>query len=139
MGSWQWFGRMHRGVYRATGGRIGHNLAGLPMLLLTTAGRKSGEPRTTPLTYMDDGDHWVIVGSNNGGPTDPAWWLNLQADPNAAVQVRDMQHPVRAHLAEGDERARLWPALKTHNPAYARYEQKTTREIPVVVLDRRLP
>jgi deazaflavin-dependent oxidoreductase (nitroreductase family) len=137
MGSWQWFGNMHRAAYRATGGRIGHNLAGLPMLLLTTTGRRSGEPRTTPLTYMDDGDHWVIVGSNNGGPSDPAWWFNLQSEPNANIQVRGNTHRVRAHLATGEERAGLWPTLKNHNPAYARYEKKAPREIPVVVLERR--
>lgn len=134
MGSWQWFGRMHRWVYRRTGGRVGANLAGLPMLLLTTTGRRSGAPRTTPLTCMPDGDDFVIVGSNNGGPTDPAWWLNLQADPHAEIQLRRDRHRVTARLATGAERERLWPLLQDFNPAYRRYEKKTEREIPVVVL-----
>lgn len=136
MGSWQWFGRIHRFVYRKTGGKLGANLAGIPMLLLTTTGRKSGEPRTTPLTCMSDGDGFVIVGSNNGGPSDPAWWLNLQERPRAEIQVGRERFPVSARLAQGVERERLWPALKEFNPAYRRYEKKTTREIPVVVLTR---
>jgi deazaflavin-dependent oxidoreductase (nitroreductase family) len=136
MGSWQWFGRIHRFVYRRTGGKLGANLAGLPMLLLTTTGRKSGELRTTPLTCMRDGDEFVIVGSNNGAPTDPAWWLNLQQDPRAEIQTGPDRYSVTARLADGDERKRLWPVLKEFNPAYRRYEEKTAREIPVVVLTR---
>lgn len=136
MGSWQWFGRIHRSVYLRTGGRVGSRLAGIPMLLLTTTGRKSGQLRTTPLTCMADGEDFVIVGSNNGGPKDPAWWLNLQQDPRARIQVGRNRFDVTAHRARGDERERLWPALKAFNPAYRRYEKKTHREIPVVVLKR---
>jgi deazaflavin-dependent oxidoreductase (nitroreductase family) len=134
MASWQWFGRVHRGLYRATHGRIGARLAGLPMLLLTTTGRRSGDPRTTPLSFMPDGDDFVVVGSNNGGPRDPAWWLNLQQRPEAEIQVGRDRFAVRAERATGAERERLWPRLKEFNRAYRRYEAKTRREIPVVKL-----
>jgi len=132
--SWQWFGRLHGWVYRRTNGRLGGSLAGIDMLLLTTTGRRTGDPRTTPLACMEDGGSFVVVGSNNDGPSDPAWWLNLQADPRAEVQIGVERLRVTARLAQGDDRARLWPALKAYNPAYARYERKTAREIPVVVL-----
>ena len=134
MASWNWFGRVHRAVYRATGGKLGGNLAGRHMLLLTTRGRRSGELRTTPLSYMADGDDYVVVASNNGGPKDPAWWLNLTADPSAEVQVGSQVFTMRAHRAEGEERERLWPLLVDYNPPYATYAKRTERAIPVVVL-----
>ena len=137
MASWQWFGRLHLAAYRATRGGLGGRLAGISMLLLTTRGRKSGVLRTTPLAFMADGDAWVVVGSNNGGPHDPAWWRNLEASPEAEVQVMGTSWPVLATLATGEERVRLWPELQKYNPAYARYETRTTRQIPVVVLRRR--
>ena len=134
MASWQWFGRIHSAAYRATGGRLGGRLAGRDMLLLTTRGRRSGELRTTPLSYLEDGQDFVVVASNNGGPRDPAWWLNLCADPKAEIQVGDKQYSVRAHRAEGEERARLWPLLVAYNPPYATYATRTPRPMPVVVL-----
>jgi len=134
MASWQWFGRLHRAVYLKTGGRLGGRLAGRDMLLLTTRGRRSGEPRTTPLSYLKDGDDFVVVASNNGGPRDPAWWLNLEADSRAEIVVATRRLPVAAHLARGEERERLWPLLIAYNPPYATYAKRTTRDIPVVVL-----
>lgn len=134
MANWQWFGRIHRAVYRATGGRIGGNLVGLDMLLLTTTGRKSGLPRTTPMPFYRDGERLVIVGSNGGADTDPLWWKNLQSDPVCEVEIGRDRRKVRASLASDAERAELWPRLKAWNPNYRRYESKTRRQIPVVLL-----
>lgn len=134
MANWQWFGRLHGAVYRATGGRVGGRLVGLDMLLLTTTGRKSGLPRTTPMPFYREGERLVIVGSNGGADVDPLWWKNLQASPTGEVEIGRVRLPVRAELASEEERARLWPLLREWNPNYRRYESKTRREIPVVVL-----
>ena len=134
MGNWDWFGKLHRSVYEKTGGRIGGNLAGRHMLLLTTTGRKSGKQYTTPLACFTDGDNLVVVASNNGQDHHPAWWLNLEHTPDADIRYGRDHRRVRAELATSDERARLWPWLVKQNPPYARYEKKTSREIPVVVL-----
>ena len=136
MANWEWVTRIHRAIYRGSGGRIGRRLAGLDMLLLTTTGRRSGQPRTLPLACFPDGDDWIVVASNGGQDHPPAWWLNLQARPDALVQLGRERRAVRAQLATGAERERLWPELKRRNPAYARYERKTSREIPVVILRR---
>ncbi|MCH7869381.1 MAG: nitroreductase family deazaflavin-dependent oxidoreductase [Myxococcales bacterium] len=136
MAAWQWFGNAHRAIYRMTNGRIGSSLAGRPMLLLTTTGRKSGEPRTTPLSYLRDGDDCVVVASNNGADRHPAWWLNLEASADAQIKVGSAEWTVRASAAEGEEHARIWPLLLEYNPQYARYQAKTSRKIPVVVLRR---
>ncbi len=136
MANWSFVGHLHRAIYRATGGRIGSRLGGLDMLLLTVTGRKSGEPRTVPLACFPDGDDRVVVASNNGQDTDPAWWLNLSANPVASVTLGKNSWPVVAELADPEQRARLWPLLKGLNPAYVNYEMKTRREIPVVILKR---
>jgi len=132
--SWQWFGRLHRAAYRATGGRVGGRLVGLDVLLLTTTGRRTGLPRTTPMPFYRDGDRLVLVGSNGGADTDPAWWKNLQATPEAEVEIGRERLAVRAALATPEDRDRLWPRLKEWNANYRRYETKTTRRIPVVIL-----
>jgi len=106
------------------------------MLRLTTLGRRSAMPRTLPLAFYRDGEDWVIVASNNGQDHHPAWWLNLEANPEASIQVGATENRVRASLADPEERARLWPELIQANPHYARYETKTEREIPVVILRR---
>lgn len=134
MANWQWFGSIHRAVYRATGGRIGGSLVGLDMLLITTTGRRSGEPRTTPMPFYRDEGRLVIVASNGGAEVDPAWWKNLQAEPTAEVEIGRDRCAVRAALATPGERERLWPLLKAWNPNYRRYESRTQREIPVVIL-----
>jgi F420H(2)-dependent quinone reductase len=125
----------HRSVYLATGGRIGGRLGSLRVLLLTTRGRRSGEPRTAPLVYFEDAGRTVVIASNGGQPRDPAWWSNLQAAPEASVQIGSVRVRVRARLASAEERARLWPRIKRENPAYSGYEKKTSRAIPVVILE----
>ena len=134
MASWSFVGRIHRAVYRATGGRLGARLAGLDMLLLTTTGRRSGRRRTQPLACFRDGDHWVVVASNGGQDRHPAWFLNLEARPDARIRIGRQEFAVRARVASGVERARLWPWLQQRNPPYARYERRTERQIPVVIL-----
>ncbi len=100
-------------------------------------GRSSGEPRTTPLIHRTDGDRWIVVASKGGAPAHPSWYENLQANPEATIEVRDETVPVRASTAEGEERARLWSLMAEAWPAYDDYQAKTDREIPVVVLTRR--
>ena len=136
MANWTIVGRIHRTLYRATGGRIGGRLAGMDMLLLTVRGRKTGKPRTVPLACFPDGEDRLVVASNNGLDHDPAWWLNLQAHPDAEVTLGRATWKIRAQLADPQQRARLWPELKQANPAYVTYEDKTDREIPVVILRR---
>lgn len=126
--------RFHTRLYRATGGRVGGTLAGGPVVLLTTNGRKSGKERTVPLLYLPDGDDLVIVGSNGGTATHPTWWLNLMATPVARVEVGDRKIRVRAREASPEERARLWPRLVEMYGGYEGYQEKTDREIPVVIL-----
>lgn len=131
------FGEEHVRVYRETGGERGYHWRGTTILLLTTHGRISGEDRTTPLIHRTDGDRWVIVASKGGAPANPSWFENLQADPEARIEVKGEQIPVLASTAQGDERARLWQLMNEVWPAYADYQAKTEREIPVVVLTRR--
>jgi deazaflavin-dependent oxidoreductase (nitroreductase family) len=132
------FGAEHVRVYRETGGERGYNWRrGSKILLLTTTGRTSGEPRTTPLIHRVDGDRWVIVASKGGAPDHPAWFKNLQASPQATIEVQADTVPVVASVAEGDERARLWAEMNEVWPDYDAYQAKTDREIPVVVLERR--
>ncbi len=131
---------LHRWLYRASRGAIGHRVPFLNWrsLLLTHIGRKSGRAYTIPLLYLPDGERFVVVGSNAGDAKPPAWWLNLQARPEAQVQVGAREYAVRARLAAGEERARLWSALVANFSDYARYERnlRGTRELPVVVLER---
>jgi proline iminopeptidase len=128
------FGPEHVRVYRETGGEHGYNWRGTTILLLTTTGRSSGEPRTTPLIHRTDGDRWVVVASKGGAPDNPAWYENLRADPNASITVKDREIPVVASTATGEERTRLWALLAEAWPAYNDYQRRTEREIPVVVL-----
>ncbi len=127
----------HLALYRASAGRIGAELGGLRVLLLTTQGRRSGVPRTAPLVYFEDGDRLVVIGSKGGDPHDPLWWENLKKTPDASVQIGAEIRRVRARLASPEERARLWPRIRGENPAYAGYEKRTSREIPVVLLEAR--
>src|SRR5437879_6456875 len=131
------FGAEHVRVYRETGGEHGYHWRGATILLLTTTGRTSGEPRTSPLIHRTDGDRWVVVASRGGSPENPGWFENLQANPEATIQVRGEQVPVRATKAEGEERARLWALMTEVWPAYDEYQARTEREIPAVVLSRR--
>lgn len=128
-------GRIHHQLYVYSGGWIGSNLATIPMLLLTTTGRKSGLPRTVPLAHLKDGETFVIVASNAGGTKDPLWWLNLKANPRCEVQAGRKRYWCEARLATPDERERLWKRLKRRIPFYGLYERKTDRHIPVVLLE----
>jgi F420H(2)-dependent quinone reductase len=128
-------GGMHRRVYRLTGGRVGGQIGKLPVLLLTTIGRRSGRPRTQPLAYAQAGDGYAVIASKGGTPRHPLWYLNLRANPLAEVTVGRETRRVRARDAQGEERERLWRALADLYPGYDRYAQKTSRRIPVVVLE----
>jgi deazaflavin-dependent oxidoreductase (nitroreductase family) len=125
---------VHEFWYRLTGGLIGGRFGRARMLLLTTTGRKSGRPRTTPLLYLEDGGNLVVIASNGGNPMHPAWWLNLKSDPRAEVQVGRERRTVTAEEAEGEERERLWRAVVDVNSGYEGYQKSTTRRIPVVIL-----
>ena len=131
------FGEEHVQRYRETGGEVGHRWKrGSKILLLTTKGRKSGEPRTKPLIYEQDGDRYVIVASKGGAPEHPGWYRNLENEPNVELQVLDEVFPARARTAQGEERERLWQLANQQWPDYDSYQTKTDREIPVVVLER---
>lgn len=120
--------------YRLSGGLIGGSFAGNPILLLTTTGRKSGRRRTMPLLYLRDGENMVLAASNGGNDRHPAWYLNLQSNPEAEVQAGRATMRVRARTAGPEERARLWPRFIEAYSGYAGYEKSTSREIPVVIL-----
>ncbi|MGI8557340.1 MAG: nitroreductase family deazaflavin-dependent oxidoreductase [Solirubrobacteraceae bacterium] len=131
------FGAEHVRVYRETGGEGGYAWRGTSILLLATRGRRSGEPRTTPLIHRIDGHRWVVVASKGGAPEHPAWFENLTAEPEATIQVKAEEIPVRMSVAQGTERTRLWSEMAEVWPPYDDYQQKTAREIPVVVFERR--
>jgi deazaflavin-dependent oxidoreductase (nitroreductase family) len=128
--------KSHTFWYRLTGGALGSRLGGGPILLLTTTGRKSGKPRTTPLLYVEDGDNLVIVASNAGDDRDPGWWRNMKAHPEASVQIKSERVAVRSEQAGPADRARLWQEVTKMYPDYDEYTKRTTREIPVVILHR---
>ncbi len=131
------FGEEHVRRYRETGGKVGHVWKeGSTVLLLTTTGRRTGEPRTIPLIYAQDGDRYVIVASKGGAPKHPGWYRNLAKNPEVELQVLDEVFPARARTAEGEERERLWAKANEVWPHYAEYAERTDREIPVVVLER---
>ncbi|MEX0789922.1 MAG: nitroreductase/quinone reductase family protein [Actinomycetota bacterium] len=124
---------LHVGVYRATGGRLaGHT--GLAVLLLTTTGRRTGRRRTKPLGYVRDGNDYLLAVSNAGNDFFPSWWLNLQANPVAEVQVGRQRLRVNARKASPEERERMWPRFVAAFGGYSGYEARTSREIPVVIL-----
>jgi F420H(2)-dependent quinone reductase len=128
----------HTAVYRATGGRIGHRFPGSPpMLLLDHVGAKSGQKRTTPLVYVPDGSDLVLVASKGGNPKNPAWFHNLRANPETTVQVGSERRAVRARVAEEEERERLWPKAVDTYSGYRGYQERTEREIPLVILEPR--
>jgi deazaflavin-dependent oxidoreductase (nitroreductase family) len=128
-------GTVHERIYRVTGGKVGGRIGKLPILLLTTIGRKSGQPRTQPLAYTRAGAGLAVIASKGGAAKDPLWYLNLRANPFAEVTVGRETRRVRARDVHGEERERLWRALADLYPGYDRYAQKTSRRIPVVVLE----
>jgi deazaflavin-dependent oxidoreductase (nitroreductase family) len=125
---------LHKLLYRLSGGVIGGRLGRARMLLLTTTGRKSGRPWTTPLLYLEDDGNLVVIASNAGHQRPPAWWLNLEATPRASVQVGRERRSVIAEEAEGEQRERLWQAVVDVNRGYEGYARTANRRIPVVIL-----
>jgi len=121
-------------LYRLTGGGMGGRMQSMPVLLLTTTGRKSGKKRTVPLGFLRDGTAYVIIASFGGQPRNPAWFLNLQSHPEATIQVKKRQMQVKAETANPEKRRELWARLMEVSPGYANYQKRTTREIPMVIL-----
>lgn len=139
--AWPVLGRLmgvHTQVYRLTNGMIGHRFPGSPaMLLLDHAGAKTGTRRTTPLVYVDDGPNLVLVASKGGHPKHPGWYHNLRANPETTVQVGAERRAVRARVASASERERLWPKAVATYSGYRGYQERTEREIPLVILEPR--
>jgi len=129
------FWKIHPKLYRWSGGRLGGKIMNMPVLLLTTRGRRSGAARTRALMYLPDGQTFVVIASMLGEPRHPDWWLNLKAQPKAEVEVGSRRVAVVAREAEGPERERLWNAVVRRQKDYAEYAERTTRRIPVVVLE----
>jgi F420H(2)-dependent quinone reductase len=139
--------RLHGAVYRRTGGAVGRHVGGRPALLLHTIGRRTGMPRTTALIYAKQGEHYLVVASNGGASRHPAWFLNVEAEPDVELQVGRNRQPARARIASDDERSELWPVVNRGNRGLTRllhrgatgrydvYQRHTDREIPVVVID----
>jgi deazaflavin-dependent oxidoreductase (nitroreductase family) len=121
-------------LYRRSGGRMGARVKGAPVLLLDHIGRKSGRARTSPVLYLEDGQDLVVVGSRGGSDATPAWWLNLKANPETSVQIGTERRAVVARQATAEEKALLWPRLIEMYDDFARYQQRTDRDIPVIVL-----
>jgi deazaflavin-dependent oxidoreductase (nitroreductase family) len=132
------FWRIHLRLYLWSSGRIGHTVRGLPILIMNTKGRKTGLPRTNALMHMPYGRDFVVIASNLGVNNNPAWWLNLKADPVTIIQVGSKHYTVRARDAEGEEREKLWKMMVEKYPDYERYRKGTSRHIPVVILERQL-
>ncbi len=128
----------NRLLSRISGGRIGNHLSGMPLLMLTTVGRKSGQPRTHALTYWRDGGNIVVIASNGGANKHPDWYFNLIASPQVKVNIKGKDNEMTARNATTDERARIWPQVVKDWGNYARYKAavKDIREIPIVVLEK---
>jgi len=125
---------VHREIYRRTSGRLTGTIGRIPMLLLTTTGRKTGRPRTTPLFYLPDGDRLVLVASYAGDDRHPQWLNNLIADPAVTVQIGGESRRMRATVAPPDEKARLWRRVVELYQGYDSYQRRTSRDIPLVIL-----
>jgi F420H(2)-dependent quinone reductase len=129
------FSALHTYFYQHTHGRLGSKLAGIPMLLLITTGRKSGKRRVTPLGYFTHQGTIFIIASNGGRAYHPDWYLNLVASPRVEIQVKDRLIEVAARLTEEDERLELWKILVQVAPIYRRYAKQTRRQIPIIALE----
>jgi deazaflavin-dependent oxidoreductase (nitroreductase family) len=127
---------IHRAVFNASGGKVAGKGMGMPVLALTTTGRKSGQPRTVMLTSpLQDGETVVIVGSKGGADRDPDWIFNIRANPGVEVKMGGRTKKMTAHVATPEERAALWPRVTADHKNYAGYQTKTDREIPLVILE----
>jgi F420H(2)-dependent quinone reductase len=128
----------HQWVYEKTDGRIGASIGGRPMLLLRHVGRKTGQRRTSALLYVPEGANYAVIASKGGDPKHPGWFHNITADPDVEIQIGRTRIPVRARVAEGDERERIWAAANRVNKGgYDVYQSRTDRKIPVVVFEPR--
>jgi deazaflavin-dependent oxidoreductase (nitroreductase family) len=130
------FGKDHIERYQATEGKEGHRWNNTQTLLLTTIGRKSGEPRVSPLIYDLHRGDYVVVASKGGAPQHPGWYLNIESNPEVEVQVWGDRFKARARTATPEERAEIWPKMAAEWPDYDNYQRKTDREIPIVILER---
>ena len=130
-------GKLNVPVYRLTRGRLMNKVGRAPVLLLTSIGRRSGQPRTAPVLYLRDGKRVVVIGSNAGNVRAPAWSLNLQANPDAEIQIGGERRLVRARVAEGEERAELWQKMNAEYEGFDDYATRTSRDIAVFVLELR--
>lgn len=139
MANWQWFGKIHTAVYKATGGRLGARLGGIDIVLVDTIGKKTGLVRTVPIACYPYNDSVVVVGSNNGQDKDPLWWLNLKAHPEVRVYFGRECFTAIARELHGTEREKIWPAIVRINPRQKHYAAITSRILPVVHLKRKLP
>jgi deazaflavin-dependent oxidoreductase (nitroreductase family) len=122
--------------FRANAGKVGGPFEGAPLLLLTTTGAKTGQPRTSPVMYLPEGGRMVVFASKAGAPTNPAWYHNLVANGAATVEVGTERFPVRATVASGEQRDRLYRKQSELYPGFAEYQDKTTRVIPVIILEK---
>lgn len=125
---------VHEGIFRLSGGRLGGRIVGMPVLLLTTIGRRSGQPRTTPLTYFELDGSVVLVASYGGDDRHPQWYQNLVAHPAVTIERRNGKEPLTARTASADEKAKWWPTVTATYQGYAGYQRRTTRDIPLVAL-----
>lgn len=130
-------GRLNVPVYRATRGRVLGKVGRAPVLLLTTTGRRSGQPRTAPVVYLRDGERFIVIGSNAGNASAPAWALNLRANPDAQVEAYGEKVAVRARVTEGEERAELWRRMNEQYAGFEDYRARTGRDIAVFALEPR--
>jgi deazaflavin-dependent oxidoreductase (nitroreductase family) len=135
--SLRWIGKLNVPLYRATRGRVMGKVNRAPVLLITTTGRKSGQSRTAPVLFLRDGERVVVIGSNAGNVRPPAWALNLLANADADIQIRGERRQVRARVAEGEERERLWGAMNEQYGGFDDYAQRTARDIRLFVLEDR--
>jgi deazaflavin-dependent oxidoreductase (nitroreductase family) len=122
--------------YRANGGKVTGMFAGAPLLLLTTSGARSGQPRVAPLVYTTDNGRWIVIASKGGAPTHPDWYYNLRANPEVTVEVGTESFPARATITTGAERQRLFDQMAARMPNFAEYQRNTARQLPVIVLER---
>ncbi|WP_433702313.1 nitroreductase family deazaflavin-dependent oxidoreductase [Prescottella equi] len=138
----KWMSKTNVKLYRATGGRLGGKWRvgsafpwGIPVCLLTTTGRKSGQPRVSPLLFLEDGDRVILVASQGGLPKNPMWYLNIRADPEVTIQIKSRIRTMRARVATDEERAELWPRLVDMYADFDNYQSWTDRQIPVVICE----
>ena len=133
----RWTGKLNVPLYRLSGGRVGGKVGRAPVLLLTTTGRKSGQQRTAPVVYLADGDNFIVINTNAGNAKVPAWSLNLKANPEAEVEVGRRHVPVRARIAEGEERTNLWRKHVEQYSGWDDYDERLERDPSVIVLEPR--